>query len=84
VNLFEDLYANLRREAAFAELSDEALDWLLDPVEQATKMVDCPMHGAGCACGSDERTRLALEAYPEAGEEFRRRLKVLGVIDQNG
>lgn len=58
-------------------LSDGSLNWLLEPVEQAEKLVDCPIHSPGCACRNELRRQRALEQYPELEEEYLRRHKIL-------
>lgn len=57
-------------------LTDEELDWLAEPADEAAALVECRSHpGHDCAC--TERERLAIEASPECAEEMQRRWAVL-------
>jgi len=81
------------RRRAFDEflrkLSDEELDWLLEPIDEAEGLAPCPHHGGpiGCGCRSERRAQRAWEDSPELADEFEHRVQALlerrgeGVVD---
>lgn len=69
----------VEEQAFLGALTDEELWWMAEPLEEATAGVDCPRHGPGCDCQSDERTRTGFEKHPKLAAEYERRRTVLKI-----
>ncbi len=69
------------RERVYREflrhLTDEEIEWLSEPSDEAEMLVVCPLHGPGCQCTNELRRQRAREAHPALAEEFERRNRAL-------
>lgn len=69
------------RERAYRELlrrlNPEESAWLGAPLSEAEALVECPLHGPGCACTNEPCRQRAREEHPELHAEFKRRNKSL-------
>jgi hypothetical protein len=65
-------------EEFVSRLTDGELGWLLEPAEEAQRLVPCPhVELVTCGCRGDEREQRGFEAHPELFEEYLRRREIL-------